>query len=103
MTIDDVLHRLGVDPAELTQAPGRQVHREAAARIGRNPCPCAGCGEPARVTGIVDVPGYGRRWLDRCRDCASWPPSTWSRPGCRARSTGSSPTCVRPLPKPGCS
>ncbi|MGV9351554.1 hypothetical protein ACWDSD_44055 [Streptomyces spiralis] len=67
MTIDDVLHRLGVDPADLTSAPARHVHREAAARIGRNPC--AGCGRPARATGIIDVPGYGHRRLDRCRDC----------------------------------
>ncbi|MGV9351578.1 hypothetical protein ACWDSD_44185 [Streptomyces spiralis] len=69
MAIDDVLHRLGVDPADLAPAPARHVHREAAARIGRTPNPCAGCGEPARTTGIIDVPGYGRRWLDRCRAC----------------------------------
>ncbi|MGV9350995.1 hypothetical protein ACWDSD_40980 [Streptomyces spiralis] len=69
MTIDDVLHGLGVDPADLTPALARHVHRDAATRIGRSPCPCAGCGGPARATGIIDVPGYGRRWLDRCRDC----------------------------------
>ncbi|GAB2806625.1 hypothetical protein GCM10027073_44150 [Streptomyces chlorus] len=33
-----MLHRLAVDPADLTPAPPRQVHREAAARAG----PCGG-------------------------------------------------------------
>ncbi|MFE4416487.1 hypothetical protein [Streptomyces sp. NPDC056821] len=67
MAIDDVLHRLVVDPAGLAPAPPRQVYREAAARVGRNPVPCVGCGRSARAAGIIEVPGF--RWLDRCRDC----------------------------------
>ncbi|MFD4977479.1 hypothetical protein [Streptomyces sp. NPDC058424] len=69
MVIDDVLRRLAVDPAGLAPAPPWQVHREAAVRVGRNPVPCVGCGRSARAAGIIEVSGYGRRWLGRCRDC----------------------------------
>lgn len=26
------------------------------------------CGQPARATRIVDIPGYGHRWVDKCRE-----------------------------------
>ncbi|MFF4567566.1 hypothetical protein [Streptomyces sp. NPDC001435] len=69
MSIDDVLRYLGADPAALAPAPSRWAGREASARLAPPPPPCAGCGRPARATTAADLPGYGLRWLDRCRDC----------------------------------
>ncbi|MFF4796570.1 hypothetical protein ACFY2M_44805, partial [Streptomyces sp. NPDC001276] len=53
--------RLVMDSAGLSPALPWQVHREAVARVGRNPVPCVGCGRSARAAGIIEVPGYGRR------------------------------------------
>ncbi|MFF0792917.1 hypothetical protein [Streptomyces spiralis] len=69
MSVDDVLRHLSVEPAGLDPAPSQMRGRDAGRRIGRHPRACVGCGRPARVTGIIDVPAYGHRWLDRCRDC----------------------------------
>ncbi|MER7806184.1 hypothetical protein [Streptomyces sp900116325] len=67
MTDADLLRTLGVDASQLDPAPP-WVPRAGAERLdGRHPC--VRCGKPASVTGIVDAPGYGRRWLDRCMPC----------------------------------
>jgi hypothetical protein len=63
----DLLRSLGVDPALLDPAPP-WAPRAGAERLDGNH-PCVRCGKPARATGVVDVPGYGRRWLDRCMPC----------------------------------
>ncbi|MET8451902.1 hypothetical protein [Streptomyces sp. NPDC005209] len=69
MGIDDVLRYLGADPAALAPAPSGWARREASARLAPPPPPCAGCGWPARATTAADLPDYGLRGLDRCRDC----------------------------------
>ncbi|WP_331757194.1 hypothetical protein OH782_42045 (plasmid) [Streptomyces sp. NBC_01544] len=65
----DLLRVLGVDPAQLDPAPPRAQRRAASAERLDGSHPCVHCGQPARATGVVDVPGYGRRWLDRCMPC----------------------------------
>jgi hypothetical protein len=67
--IDDVLRFLGADPAALAPAPPGWAGREASVRLAPPPPSCAGCGRPARATTAADLPGFGLRWLDRCRDC----------------------------------
>jgi hypothetical protein len=67
MTDTDLLRSLAVDPAQLDPAPPWAPRAGAERLDGSHPCVC--CGEPARATGVVDVPGYGRRWLDRCMPC----------------------------------
>ncbi|MFF1301077.1 hypothetical protein [Streptomyces sp. NPDC058296] len=67
MTDADLLRSLGIDPSQLDAAPP-WAPRAGAERLDGSR-PCARCGEPARATGVVDVPGHGRRWLDRCMPC----------------------------------
>lgn len=72
MDLDSILRALSIDPANLEPAPAWKFipTREAMHRIGPpTPLPCSSCGAPARATLIIDVPGHGTRWLDRCRDC----------------------------------
>ncbi|WP_030917219.1 hypothetical protein [Streptomyces sp. NRRL B-24720] len=64
----DLLRSLGVDPSTLDPAPAAPWRIAGAERLdGRHPC--VRCGKPATLVGIVDLPGYGRRWLDRCMPC----------------------------------
>ncbi|MFF1962936.1 hypothetical protein ACFVW5_04810 [Streptomyces sp. NPDC058232] len=65
----DLLRSLGVDPAELYPAPPWAPRQSAGLERLDGSYPCALCGEPARATGVVDVSGHGRRWLDRCLPC----------------------------------
>jgi hypothetical protein len=65
----DLLRVLGVDPSQLDPAPPRAQCRATSVERLDGSHPCVRCGEPARATGIVDVPGFGRRWLDRCMPC----------------------------------
>lgn len=59
----EMLRALGVDPAALDPAPARmRGHLEE--RVG---LPCVACPAPADYPTIVDVPGFGRRWVDCCR------------------------------------
>jgi hypothetical protein len=62
----DLLLVLGVAPATLDPAPDR---RRGPDRVGLSPVPCSTCGQPACFTRVVDVPGRGLCWLDRCRPC----------------------------------
>jgi hypothetical protein len=64
----DLLRFLGVDPSTLDPAPPSPWRSAGAERL-RGSHPCVRCDQPARAAGVVDVPGYGRRWLDRCMPC----------------------------------
>ncbi|MFF1901526.1 hypothetical protein [Streptomyces sp. NPDC058206] len=68
MNTVDLLRSLGVNPSTLDPAPSSPWRNAGAERLrGRHPC--VRCGGPAQAAGLVDVPGYGRRWLDRCMPC----------------------------------
>ncbi|MFF3057021.1 hypothetical protein [Streptomyces sp. NPDC057909] len=68
MTDADLLRTLGVDPSKLDPAPSSPWRSAGVERLdGRHPC--VRCGRPSNVAGVVDVPGHGRRWLDRCVPC----------------------------------
>jgi hypothetical protein len=73
MDLDDTLHLLGVDPSQLEPAPpwqpGSSWSPGIRERTGPSAKPCVGCGAPAQSTQIIDVPGHGHRWLDRCMPC----------------------------------
>lgn len=69
MTDADLLLHLGIDPTALDPAPAHGRATAGPARVGRSPAPCTLCGAPARFTRVVDVPGRGPCWLDRCRAC----------------------------------
>ena len=66
MSFEDVLHRLGVDPAHLDAAPpgpgGMRGYRDL--RAGK---PCVACSDVADYTTIHDFPEHGPRWVDCCR------------------------------------
>ncbi|WP_371798430.1 hypothetical protein OG963_04100 [Streptomyces sp. NBC_01707] len=64
-----LLQSLGVDPFQLDPAPPGAPRQSAGAERLDGNHPCVGCGQPARATGVVTVPGSGRRWLDRCMPC----------------------------------
>ncbi|HET6354847.1 hypothetical protein [Streptomyces sp.] len=69
MDVDDLVQILAVDPLQLDPAPPWSPRmRGAIERLGATPKPCVACGAPARATRVVAIPGYGRRWIDRCRD-----------------------------------
>ncbi|MEU0818988.1 hypothetical protein [Streptomyces mirabilis] len=65
----DLLRTLGIDPAALEPAPPWAPYRGTSTARLDGGHRCARCGQPARATRVVDVPGLGRRWLDTCRDC----------------------------------
>nr|WTB35184.1 hypothetical protein OG781_42140 [Streptomyces sp. NBC_00830] len=69
MTDADLLRSLNVDPSQLDPAPPWAPRQRAGTERLDGSHPCVRCGDPARATGVVDVPGYGRRWLDRCMPC----------------------------------
>jgi hypothetical protein len=68
MDIADLLRTLGIDPAALEAAPPWAPYRGTGTARLDGDHRCARCGQPARATRVVDVPGLGRRWLDTCRD-----------------------------------
>lgn len=76
-----LLRSLGVDPSQLDPAPPWAPRQSAGVERLDGTHPCVRCGEPARATGVVEVPGYGRRWLDRCMPCLI---ATIPRGGARA-------------------
>jgi hypothetical protein len=62
----DLLRALVIDAADLEPAPPWAPYRgTSTARIDSSR-PCASCGQPARATRVIDVPGLGPRWLDTC-------------------------------------
>ncbi|MCX4993417.1 hypothetical protein [Streptomyces sp. NBC_00568] len=69
MTDADLLLRLGVDSATLDPAPAHHRGTAGPARVGLSPVACTLCAAPARFTRVVDVPGSGPCWLDRCCPC----------------------------------
>lgn len=65
----DLRRSLGMDPGVLDSAPpwtpcGSASIERLCARY-----PCVRCGQPSTVAGVVDSPGLGRRWVDRCMPC----------------------------------
>ncbi|MER5688495.1 hypothetical protein [Streptomyces sp. NPDC002205] len=85
MTDADLLRYLGIDPSQLDPAPPWAPRQSAGAERLDGSHPCVRCGEPARATGVVTVPGHGRRWLDRCMPCLI---ATTPRGGPRASLAG---------------
>ncbi|WP_406505377.1 hypothetical protein [Streptomyces sp. NBC_01602] len=65
----DLLRSLGVDPSQLDLAPPWAPRQIAGIERLDGAHPCVRCDKPARATGVVTVPSYGRRWLDRCMPC----------------------------------
>ncbi|SFT31796.1 hypothetical protein [Streptomyces sp. ok210] len=65
----DLLRSLDINPAQLDPAPPWEPRQSAGTERLDGEHPCVRCGKPARATGVVDVPGHGRRWLDRCMPC----------------------------------
>ncbi|MEU8829303.1 hypothetical protein [Streptomyces sp900116325] len=65
----DLLRFLGLDPAQLDPAPAWEPRQAASVKRLDGTHPCVRCGQPARATGAIDIPGHGRRWLDRCMPC----------------------------------
>ncbi|GHF13678.1 hypothetical protein GCM10014715_81580 [Streptomyces spiralis] len=66
------LAALGIDPASLDPAPdGPLRHPSSRARIhplSPDHKRCSSCAAPAVATCRLDLPGFGLRWLDSCRD-----------------------------------
>ncbi|MET8420546.1 hypothetical protein ACWD7C_01035 [Streptomyces sp. NPDC005134] len=69
MTDADLLRSLGIHPSQLDPTPPWAPRQSAGAERLDGNHPCVGCGQPARATGVVTVPGSGPRWLDRCMPC----------------------------------
>ncbi|MGW6902309.1 hypothetical protein ACWGF2_37860 [Streptomyces sp. NPDC054919] len=69
MTDADLPRSLGIDPSQLDPAPPWAPRQSAGAERLDGSHSCVRCGDPARATGVVTVPGYSRRWLDRCMSC----------------------------------
>lgn len=82
MTDADLLQSLGIDPARLEPAPPGTAWGGAGIERLQGRHPCARCGHPSTVAGTVDIPGHGRRWVDRCMPCliATTPRSTLRAP-----------------------
>lgn len=65
----DLLRALNVDPEALDPAPPpTPCGRVSMVRLDARH-PCVRCGQPSTVAGVVDIPGLGRRWVDRCTPC----------------------------------
>ncbi|WP_371602307.1 hypothetical protein OG345_05305 [Streptomyces sp. NBC_01220] len=65
----DLLQSLGVDPAQLDPAPLWTPCGSASIERLQGRHPCLRCGQPSTVAGVVEVLGFGRRWIDRCMPC----------------------------------
>lgn len=65
----DLLRSLGVDPGRLDPAPLWTACGSASIERLDARHPCVRCGQPSTVAGVVDAPGFGRRWVDRCMPC----------------------------------
>lgn len=82
MDTPDLLQLLDVDPASLEQAPpGAPIGSSGTRRLAEHH-PCLRCGKPATAAGVLEVPGRGLCWIDRCTPClvattprASGPPT----------------------------
>lgn len=64
MDASDLLLALAVDPAGLDLAP---VWSPDAGLDRVDTRPCVACDALAVATRAVHIPGFGRRWVDRCR------------------------------------
>lgn len=69
MDVPDLLQSLNVDPADLEPAPPAAPLRSSGTRRLEERHPCLRCGRPATVASVIDVPGRGRCWIDRCTAC----------------------------------
>ncbi|MGW2113233.1 hypothetical protein [Streptomyces sp. NPDC001948] len=69
MSDSDLLRAFQVDPATLDPAPPWTPRWDAGIERLAGRHPCLGCGQSATAAGAVEVPGYGRRWVDRCMPC----------------------------------
>lgn len=69
MRSSDLLHLLGVTVDDLEQAPpDAPLGSSGKWRLAEDH-DCLHCGRPAAAAGVVDVPGRGRFWVDRCTPC----------------------------------
>ncbi|MFJ5817235.1 hypothetical protein ACIQGT_25550 [Streptomyces sp. NPDC093108] len=65
----DLLRSLAIDPSALDPAPPWAPCGSAGIQRLHGRHPCVRCGRPSTVAGVVEVPGHGRRWVDRCVPC----------------------------------
>lgn len=65
----DFLQSLGIDLARLDPAPTWTACGSAGIERLDARHPCVRCGQPSTVASVVDAPGFGRRWVDRCMPC----------------------------------
>jgi hypothetical protein len=66
MHATDLLQSLGVTPddLELARPLGSSGPQHVATQHR-----CLRCGRPATLASVLEVPGAGRRWVDRCGPC----------------------------------
>jgi hypothetical protein len=76
----DLLHLLGVTVDDLEHAPPEAPLGSSGKRRLAEGHDCLQCGRPATTAGVVDVPGLGRFWIDRCTPCMVATTSSCGRP-----------------------
>ncbi|MFD6490706.1 hypothetical protein [Streptomyces sp. NPDC060188] len=69
MHSSDLLHLLGVTVDDLEHAPPEAPIGSSGKRRLAEGHRCLRCGRPATVAGVLDIPGRGRLWVDRCTPC----------------------------------
>lgn len=69
MDSPDLLHLLNVTPDDLEQAPHRAPLGSSGKQRLAEDHACLRCGRPATVAGVIDIPGRGGFWVDRCTPC----------------------------------
>jgi hypothetical protein len=69
MHATDLLQSLGVTPDDLEPASPEAPLSSTGAQRAAAQHPCLRCGQPATFASVLEIPGAGRRWIDRCGPC----------------------------------